>query len=352
MEEDQDAEEGDTYDDNKAIEMEREEAKHDTIDFHSLCEIMRKHKVHDIGIHELRSAFGAYADGNKKDALIADTIDAYYCSNDELLPSSNAISIASLCGDCTRRRAIYEIILFHYFEKQDINNANFIKIAEKLLATHYPDIDVALFHAIATTANINGKMFIQGTPEYKNSLKFAKIFKSIKDKKKDFTNLYGKIKSNWDRMELAMEKAEMNDDDAKIEIQHDESKHNRNPPTDQSEPQDVYEIGTQFYYWDSHRHHKRYIRAKYSHLKDETLNNAVRRFDVSQWKLLQTQCQTDNDSDAARNIKSNGFWKKTYQIAQSTLLSMHHLAALKIYTDHTTGSKLYCAALRSANPQR
>eukprot|EP01083_Nonionella_stella_P208727 757238_1 len=145
-----------------------------------------------------------------------------------------------------------------------------------------------------------------------------------KEKKKDFRNMYGKIKSNWDRMELAMEKAEMNDDDAKIksnwdrmelamekaemndddakiEIEHDETKHNPNPPTNQSEPPDVYEIGTQFYYWDSHRHHKRYIHAKYSHLKDETLNNAVRRFDVSQWKLLQTQCQTDNDSDAARN---------------------------------------------------
>eukprot|EP01083_Nonionella_stella_P102249 290720_1 len=116
MKEDQDVEAGDTHHDNKAIEMEREETKHDTIDFHSLCEIMRKHKVHDIGIHELRSAFCAYADGNKKDALIADTIDAYYCSNDELLPSSNAISIVSLCDDGTRRRAIYEIILFQYFE--------------------------------------------------------------------------------------------------------------------------------------------------------------------------------------------------------------------------------------------
>eukprot|EP01083_Nonionella_stella_P102248 290719_1 len=116
MKEDQDVEAGDTHHDNKAIEMEREETKHDTIDFHALCEIMRKHKVHDIGVHELRSAFCAYADGNKKDALIADTIDAYYCSNDELLPSSNAISIVSLCDDGTRRRAIYEIILFQYFE--------------------------------------------------------------------------------------------------------------------------------------------------------------------------------------------------------------------------------------------
>eukprot|EP01083_Nonionella_stella_P200708 734779_1 len=135
VEEDRDADEGDTcYDhENKATEMAHEESKHDdnprtenTIDFHALCAIMRRHKIH-IETQELRAAFGSYLDG-KKDALIGDTIDAYYCSNDESLPPSNAISIASLCGDCTRRRAIYEVILFHYFEKRDINNANFIKI--------------------------------------------------------------------------------------------------------------------------------------------------------------------------------------------------------------------------------
>eukprot|EP01083_Nonionella_stella_P002011 5787_1 len=132
----------------------------------------------------------------------------------------------------------------------------------------------------------------------------------------------------------------------------DESKHNENPPIERESNEYIYEIGIQFYYWRSHRYHKHYVEAKYSHLKEEILNNPVCRLDISQWERLYTECAADIDTDVAKNIKANGFWQNTYRIATFTLLSMQHLAALKIYTDYTTESKVYCEALRSGNRQR
>eukprot|EP01083_Nonionella_stella_P083340 230386_1 len=159
------------------------------IDYAKMHDILHKHGI-NIGMHDLRSAFSAYT-GNDKDTLIADLIDAYFALNDTSLPLSNVISITSLHCDYTHRQAIYRIILFHYFEKRDINAAHFIKIAETLLTEHYPGVDISAFGDVAMNAHINGNTFTKGTPGYRNSLQFAKMFKSIKGyKKKDFTNLY------------------------------------------------------------------------------------------------------------------------------------------------------------------
>eukprot|EP01083_Nonionella_stella_P200713 734786_1 len=152
-------------------------------------------------------------------------------------------------------------------------------MGEKLLTEHNPGIDIFEFGATAMNANITGHTFIKGTPQYKNSLRFAKIFKSVKGyKKKDFTNIYTKINSRWDHIEVVTDLAEhveMKCDDAhdtEMQMEHDESKDNLNPTTQPNERRDIYEIGTQFYYWQSHRHHPRYIHPKYSDLKEETLN--------------------------------------------------------------------------------
>eukprot|EP01083_Nonionella_stella_P233991 823889_1 len=321
------------------------------IDYTEMHDVLRKHRIH-IGTDDLHDAFSAYT--GHKDRLIADLIDAYY---DTSLPLENAISITQLPSDHNHRHSLYGTILFQYFEKRDINAANLVKIATKLLSEYYPDIDRKEFAETVMNAGINGHTFIQGTPQYKKSLQFAKIFKSIKGyKKKDFTNMYVKINSSWDAIEVTEpDNVEINDHNTEIVIEHTESKHNPNPPTQHNEANerhDIYEIGTQFYYWHSLRDHKHYIHPRYSDLKDEVLNNPVCGLDVSQWNSLQTECKTDINTDVARNIKSNGFWQNPYRIAKSTSLSMQHLAVLKIYTDFTTESKLYCATLRSGNPQR
>eukprot|EP01083_Nonionella_stella_P069475 185208_1 len=230
------------------------------IDYTKMRDILQKHDI-NIVMNDLRSAFNAFTGRNDKDILISAIVDAYYALNDTSLPLSNDISITSLHSDYTHRHTIYGIILFHYFEKCDINNANFIKIAERLLANDYPFIDITQFRAIASSANINGNTFIKGTQEYKNSIRFAKLFKSIKGyKKKDFTNMYVKINSSWDAIEVTEpDNVEINDHNTEIVIEHTESKHNPNPPTQHNEANerhDIYEIGTQFYYWHSLRDHK------------------------------------------------------------------------------------------------
>eukprot|EP01083_Nonionella_stella_P089636 250177_1 len=180
-------------------------------------------------------------------------------------------------------------------------------------------------------ANITGCMFVKGTAEYKSSLKFAKMFQYIKGyQKKAFADIYAKLNSTWDhshRIEVA--KMEMKYDNTEIQMECDESKHNHNPPMQWKESQSnesIYEIGIQFYYWHSLRHHKHYVDAKYSHLKEEILNNPVRRLDISQWEKLCTECKTDIDTDVVRNIKANGLSQYMYKIAKFTLLSKHHLA--------------------------
>eukprot|EP01083_Nonionella_stella_P200706 734775_1 len=365
------------------------------IDYAKMSNILHKRDI-TIAMQDLRSAFSAYTgdrNNNDKDMLIADVIDAYY--DDTSLPLSNGISITSLGSDYAHRHTIYGIILFEYFEKRDINVANFVKLTEKLMAKYYPAIDLPAFVEAAMSANINGSIFIKGNAEHKSSLQFAKIFKSVKGyKKKKLTDLYKRINSSWDHIEIErkddkiasnateitrereeckqpkttaqnkkqfeaeLENVEMKDDDAcddvEIEIKQDEfeSQDNSNLSTQQSERHDIYDTGNQFYYWHSYRHHPRYIEAKYCDLKEEMLNNPVRCLELSQWRSLQTECKTDIATDVARNIKSNGFWENMYKIAKFTLFSIHHLCALKVYTDYTTESKLFCATLRSGNPQK
>eukprot|EP01083_Nonionella_stella_P083339 230384_1 len=143
------------------------------IDYTEMHDVLRKHRIH-IGTDDLHDAFSAYT--GHKDRLIADLIDAYY---DTSLPLENAISITQLPSDHNHRHSLYGTILFQYFEKRDINAANLVKIATKLLSEYYPDIDRKEFAETVMNAGINGHTFIQGTPQYKKSLQFAKIFKSI-----------------------------------------------------------------------------------------------------------------------------------------------------------------------------
>eukprot|EP01083_Nonionella_stella_P273307 927049_1 len=318
--------------------------KQNVVDLIKISKMFKKHNV-VMTTDELHAVLGTYTN---KHYLIADLIDACYDPNDKASPLSNAISIHCSNIDHIQRQSIYKTILFGYFQKQDINNANFIKLAGKLLRKHYPHIDIAGFDQKAVNANINGAIFIKKAPEYKNSLKFARMFKRIKGyEKKHLIYLYVKINSAWIDTEL-----DMKHDDwqltptrsnyaskSKLSIQHDA-------------PKDVYEIGIQFYYWFSLRHHKRYIAAKHADLKTEMLNNTVRLLEISQWKALQTECKAHLDTDAVKNITSNGFWYHQYKVQKDIPFSIQHLCVLKLYTDYTTDSKLFCATLRSAKPQR
>eukprot|EP01083_Nonionella_stella_P069472 185203_1 len=197
---------------------------------------------------------------------------------------------------------------------------------------YYPHIDVAEFDAIATSANITGNTFIKGTADYKKSLQFAKMFKSIKGyKKKDLTNIYVKINSAWDDCDRPVR---WQYEDTDIKMSYDEHKQDIQPTIVSAEPtknrEDIYEIGTQFYYWNSHKRHKHYIQATYSCLKEEMLNNLVRCLDLSQWNILQTECKTDIATDIVRSIKSNGYWEKIYTIPQFTALHIRHITVLKL----------------------
>eukprot|EP01084_Bolivina_argentea_P264051 447149_1 len=99
--------------------------------------------------------------------------------------------------DKSVRKQVYDIILFQYIKKQELNNDNFIKILRKTVSELFQSIDCDEVENITRNANLTGNIFSKQSSEFINSSKFAKIFKSMKNwKKKQWGNIYTKI-NKW-----------------------------------------------------------------------------------------------------------------------------------------------------------
>eukprot|EP01084_Bolivina_argentea_P251525 421871_1 len=309
----------------KYIEM-NEEHKHDFIDYQEICQSMKRQKIL-IQEAQLRTAFSKYKDDKNK--FISDIIDAY-CANDDL----NEIKLGTTEQS---KKKIYQHILKTYVKPSDLNNHNLIKITQIIIKESYADIDAQQVVQIAARANINGKLFIKGNPEFKNSTKFGKMFKDINGyNKKHFAQIYTKIHTNsW----LNISALKINVIEHKENLQIVAIKNDNN----------LYELGTRFYFWNCKNDHQNYIKRKYLNLKEEMLKNNVIAFDITRWDYLNVEAETDLKTDEAKHIVSNGFDNTIYGIDLSTPLTIQHLCALKLYTDYTKECELFCATLRSEN---
>eukprot|EP01084_Bolivina_argentea_P259538 437934_1 len=85
----------------------------------------------------------------------------------------------------------------NYFQKHDLNVNNFAKILQFTTSKLYPDIDSEQIKNIAREANLTGQCFNRDSYEFKNSIKFGKIFASIANwNKKQWSKIYLQI-NKW-----------------------------------------------------------------------------------------------------------------------------------------------------------
>eukprot|EP01084_Bolivina_argentea_P046534 85707_1 len=105
----------------------------------------------------------------------------------------------------------------------------------------------------------------------------------------------------------------------------------------------VYTEGVQFLYWDSCRHDKSYVKAKYNNLKEEILK--FRHITQKIWMLLLEECNTILQSDKIKTILSNGN-QQMYGIISNQPITLQHLLSMKLYTDFTQLCKIFCGAFR------
>eukprot|EP01084_Bolivina_argentea_P195719 335680_1 len=96
--------------------------------------------------------------------------------------------------DENQSQIIYGIICHQYVM---MNTTDFVKILQATASKYIPDVICDEIAKIAADAKLNGNVFVKGTTEFKNSINFAKMFKSITNwDKKQWTKIY-KIMNKW-----------------------------------------------------------------------------------------------------------------------------------------------------------
>eukprot|EP01084_Bolivina_argentea_P076538 138724_1 len=320
-------------------------------------------------IFDVQSTFIEYK--NDKNAFIDDIVDLYFDENDKQHKQPNKLKKHLHCNE-TIKKKICSNILFKHFKHHDLNKNNFIKIAVGTIKSSpkFKSIDVNQFKLIANSSSkLNGRIFIKHEKEFKNAAKFAQIFASMKQKKL-LTKLYAKIKP-WKPITVTKKSEyvsnkiqqtepklnEVNESHALCcentqevkDMKMDEKMEDNSVSIKNNNDQDVYEIGIGFWYWPSMKKHPNYVEPTYVNLKEELLHNEIIgiRFDIKQWKLLQTECATDILTNKVRKLEANGFYSPIYNIQKSSPFSSYHLSCLKLYTDYSKESGLFCSTLRS-----
>eukprot|EP01084_Bolivina_argentea_P219678 372524_1 len=106
----------------------------------------------------------------------------------------------------SQRKLIYDILLYKYVKKQDLNNNNFSKILQMTASRLYPNIDIHKMQIIVRIHNLSGQIFIKTSSEFKNAIQFSKLFKTMDNwKKKKWQKVYMSI-NKWTSTKFKTEK--------------------------------------------------------------------------------------------------------------------------------------------------
>eukprot|EP01084_Bolivina_argentea_P256560 431999_1 len=113
----------------------------------------------------------------------------------------------------TQQKQIYEVLLYKYIQKTELNNNNFIQILQYIASTLYPSIKCDQIAIIARDHNLTGKIFVKGSAEFKNSIKFAKLFQStLYWTKKSWKNIFMAF-NKWQPLKLKLSVTESKEND-------------------------------------------------------------------------------------------------------------------------------------------
>eukprot|EP01084_Bolivina_argentea_P077876 141322_1 len=137
---------------------------------------------------ELSNGFDHY--GYHKQQLIEDLSNIMIEENEENALLSH-ILLNELNCDQHNRKLICSILCHKYIM---MNNQDFISVLLILARKFASKVDPDEIVQIVTSSNLTAKLFIKGSLEFKNRIKFCKIFKHVKNfNKKQWSKIYEKI---------------------------------------------------------------------------------------------------------------------------------------------------------------
>eukprot|EP01084_Bolivina_argentea_P256210 431273_1 len=113
--------------------------------------------------------------------------------------------------------------------------------------------------------------------------------------------------------------------------------------------QDIYSLGTKFWYWLSMKNQPNYIPAKHKDLKFEILYHNEIACNVSSWNSLDEECNVKLSSNKVRRMMSNGYNIHIYAVKDNIRFDLDHIRALLLYTNYTAWCSFFCGVLRKAN---
>jgi len=325
----------------------------DAPDFEAMAALFDAHDDISVDLEQLKQAFAPFKDD--KTALISHLIATYYGKEADAKAEAASIGL-----DHERKREIYEVILYAYIKPADLSTANFIEIAKVIVAKQatsseaWKHIDVEEMAAIITQRRICGDIFREGHASYIKNMKmwrqkrFFSTMTNFKEKKLQgkFAIIWRTIK-NWKPVRSkkeAQEQKEQQEQKVQMEQMEQDVKEQEQQ---QAMDNDVYDLGTRFYYWERMKAHKHYVPAWHASFKEEVLHNQLFEFSIGDWDLLTKKCDGLSECDYARHIQSNGQYQYMYGINEYEPLTSRHLLPLKLYTDYTDLCDAICGTLRS-----
>ena len=125
-----------------------------------------------------------------------------------------------------------------------------------------------------------------------------------------------------------------------------------NSQMDSEENPEVYEVGKQFYFWDSFKGYRDYVKATNRNMKEEVMHSPLLNGLVSmrEWDKLTQVIEYILSTEYAQRIISNGSSCYIYGIEQYEPFDALHLRALKLFTDFAELCDVLCATVRRGNP--
>eukprot|EP01083_Nonionella_stella_P310169 1100967_1 len=170
------------------------ETQFECIDGYKMASVLRRTGIAVDG-NELQVIFDKKQYHMKQ--LMTDLCDVFTnkTNNDTLL--SSIIIEAQDTNYTQKEQEICTAILRDGFiTKSDLTHYNFIKMLQISAFKINQKLDPDEIEQIASNKHLTGDIYVKGSSEFMTSIKFAKLFKSIKNwKKKQWANIYGNIQT-------------------------------------------------------------------------------------------------------------------------------------------------------------
>ena len=284
-----------------------------------------------------------------RDRLIGDLIDVVYGHYVEDIDIWKGLNVNE-----DQKNGIFRKILHEHFKCTQLSTSNMVSICRVTAERMELKIDGDALKEVLTDNHMDGRIYDKSNQETHHSVNaFAQKFKSIPNcygqHIRRMYNVIRKWKYIKSKKEKALKKQEEAVDDGKEDekepTNHDDEVRDQNQ---MNQRHAVYEIGKQFYFWDSLKRHPHYVKAKHENMKEEVMHSPLLDglVSMSAWNKLTKDIAVLIATEYALRITSNGISFSRYGIQQFEPLDAQHLRALKLYTDFNKLCGKFCDILR------